>query len=123
MTQLLGPAARHEFDDEARFPYASMVTLFGKVLTRRLTEQTNPHNTIGGHYFNRHHHPGRRNPAGSKLLRLFIRHGGSEQTAMRKRYADLTGRQYDHLNTPEAPRVEGMVPELAAPYGAEPQTP
>lgn len=46
--------------------------------------------------------PGRRaplkadrvHPAGTKLVRKMIRHGRGEQTLMRRRYAQLTGKQY-----------------------------
>lgn len=46
--------------------------------------------------------PGRRriplkeqnHPAGTKLVRSFIRHGRGEQTEMRNRYAQMTGKQY-----------------------------
>lgn len=46
--------------------------------------------------------PGRRrippetqnHPTGTKLVRKIIRHGKGEQTLMRLRYAELTGKQY-----------------------------
>ena len=37
---------------------------------------------------------GERNPGGTKLVRRFIRRGNTENVAMRKLYAELTGHQY-----------------------------
>lgn len=116
MTQLLGPADRFEFDNEYRFSRFSLLTLFGKVLTHRLTAGNNPHNTIGKNYNGSHHHPNRRNPTGSKLLRRFIRANTSRSEFLKKDYALLTGLPYNHLRearsqaiklpTAPAPKVE-----------------
>lgn len=101
MTQLLGPAVRYEFDDELRLTRGNLLSLFGACLTRRLTEGSNPHNTLGAHYNGNHHHAGRRNPAGSKLMRSFIRANGPRSENWKPAYLQLTGREYDHINTPE----------------------
>jgi hypothetical protein len=77
-----------------------LLHLFGLCLMHRL--RTNPRDAnIGKNYFTKHFHAGKRNPAGSKLLRRFIRQSKREQVAYRRDYAALTGRQYNHLNNPE----------------------
>lgn len=77
-----------------------LLEIFGLGLMHRL--RTNPHGArIGKNYFTKHFHAGKRNPAGSKLLRRFIRQSSGEATNTRRAYAALTGRQYNHLNNPE----------------------
>lgn len=52
---------------------------------------------LGKHYRTRGAGGGRKgkhHPAGTKLVRSFIRRGNGENTAMRLRYAELTGHQY-----------------------------
>ena len=39
-------------------------------------------------------HAGKRNPAGTKLVRRFIRNSRGEQLEYRRDYAERTGRQY-----------------------------
>lgn len=84
----------------AKWGMKDLLEIFGMGLAHRL--RTNPmHGRIGKNFFSNHFHAGAHNPAGSKLLRRFIRHSNKEQTVLRKSYAGLTGRQYNHLNNPE----------------------
>jgi hypothetical protein len=85
---------------KAAWGYKDLLEIFGLGLAHRL--RTNPFGErIGKNYFTKHFHAGKRNPAGSKLLRRFIRQNSKEAVFERKAYATLTGRQYDHLNNPE----------------------
>jgi hypothetical protein len=77
-----------------------LLEIFGLGLVHRLRTVGGEHK-VGKNYFTKHFHAGKRNPAGSKLLRRFIRQSKKEQHKERKMYAALTGRQYDHLNNPE----------------------
>lgn len=83
-----------------QFQFRDLVEIFGRCIQHRFV--TNPRDAhIGKNYFSNHFHAGARNPAGSKLLRRLIRDSSKEQVAVRRAYAALTGRHYDHLNTPE----------------------
>lgn len=77
-----------------------LLEIFGLGLAHRLRTQPRDAN-IGKNFFTKHFHAGKRNPAGSKLLRKIIRHNRGEAVAERGEYAALTGRQYNHLNNPE----------------------
>lgn len=73
--------------------------IFGMAIRAKLLEPSNPHNGIGQHYFNAHgpdHQPRgqKRHPAGTKLVRKFIRRGNTENVVARQLYAILTGKQY-----------------------------
>lgn len=83
-----------------QFQLRDLVEIFGRCIQHRFI--TNPRDArIGKNYFSNHFHAGARNPAGSKLLRRFIRDSSKEQVTVRRAYAALTGRHYDHLNNPE----------------------
>lgn len=84
----------------ARWGMRDMLEIFGRGLQNRVVA-TSRHDSVGKNYFSNHFHAGARNPAGSKLLRRFIRQSKKEQHTERKMYAALTGRQYNHLNNPE----------------------
>lgn len=73
--------------------------IFGMAIRAKLMEPSNFHNGIGQHYFNSHgpNHNARgqkRHPAGTKLVRRFIRRGNTENVVARQIYALLTGTQY-----------------------------
>lgn len=72
-----------------RFSFRDLLNVFGAAIRARLIE--------GGYSSGKHSHPGRRNPAGTKLVRSFIRQSGGESTYWRKRYFELTGRQYNQV--------------------------
>jgi hypothetical protein len=86
---------------EQVWAHKDLLEIFGLGISMRLMTQNNPHNSFGKHFNGNHHHAGRRNPTGSKLLRKFIRGSKKEQHVVRRMYAELTGRQYDHLNMPD----------------------
>jgi hypothetical protein len=87
-------------DSVRRFTYTDVLTIFGKGMMARVQKQSR-HDSVGKNFFSNHFHAGRRNPAGSKLLRRIIRQSEKEVTSTRAAYKALTGRQYDHLNNPE----------------------
>lgn len=71
----------------------ALLEIFGMAFRAKISEPSNQHNRLGKHYFNKHpQHPA--NPAGTKLVRRFIRWASGEAVAYRKLYAELTGRQY-----------------------------
>lgn len=90
---------RRELAD-ANWTKRDLIEIFGLGIAHRFRNQPR-HAHIGKNYFTKHFHAGKRNPAGSKLLRQFIRRSEKEQHVERKLYAALTGRQYNHLNNPE----------------------
>jgi hypothetical protein len=110
MTNIYATAARRLADcakaDERRaladrrFTFSDILRMFGQSMMVRVQKQTR-HDSVGKNFFSNHFHAGRRNPAGSKLLRRIIRQSDKEMTSTRKAYKALTGRQYDHLNNPE----------------------
>lgn len=77
-----------------------LIEIFGMAIRAKLTEPSNPHNSLGENYFNSHgpHHHVRstaHNPATTKLIRSFIRGSGKESTFWRLLYKQLTGEQYN----------------------------
>lgn len=73
--------------------------IFGMAIRAKLLSPSNAHNALGQHYFNSHgpdHNPRgqKRHPAGTKLVRKFIRRGNTENVMARRLYALLTGKQY-----------------------------
>lgn len=85
---------------DARWTQRDLLEIFGLGLAHRL--QTNPRDAnIGQNYFSNHFHAGARNPAGSKLMRRFIRANGSRSARYESDYKALTGRRYNHLNLGE----------------------
>lgn len=85
---------------ERNFSHSDLIQLFGMGIAIRL-RTFHRHEEPGKHFFSNHFHAGAHNPAGSKLLRRFIRGSNGEQVIVRKAYAALTGRHYNHLNNPE----------------------
>jgi hypothetical protein len=72
--------------------------------------RTNPRDgQIGQNYFSNHFHAGARNPAGSKLLRRFVRANGARSASYERDYKALTGRRYNHLNLGEDEQPDGRV--------------
>lgn len=82
-----------------------LLEIFGLGIVSRLRSGRGQQ-AVGKNFFSNHFHAGARNPAGSKLLRRFIRRSKKEQHVYRKAYAELTGRQYDHLNNPDMSNAE-----------------
>lgn len=74
-----------------QFTRADLLGLFGAAIRSKLA---------GANLPGKHSHPGQRNPAGTKLVRRFIRQSGGESTYWRKRYVALTGRQYNQVEAP-----------------------
>lgn len=84
----------------ARWTQKDLLEIFGLGVAHRL--RTNPRDAhIGQNYFSNHFHAGARNPAGSKLLRRFIRSNGPRSGSYERDYKALTGRRYNHLNLGE----------------------
>jgi hypothetical protein len=84
----------------AQWTQKDLLEIFGLGLAHRL--RTNPRDAqIGQNYFSNHFHAGARNPAGSKLLRRFIRANGPRSGSYERDYKQLTGRRYNHLNLGE----------------------
>jgi hypothetical protein len=85
---------------ERRWDKRDLMEIFGFGLAHRLC--MNPRDAhIGKNYFSSHFHAGARNPAGSKLLRGFIRANGPRSGSYERDYKALTGRRYNHLNLGE----------------------
>jgi len=83
-----------------RWTYRDLLEIFALGMEMRL--MTHPRDTnIGKNYFSNRFHAGRRNPAGSKLLRGFIRANGPRSASYERDYKALTGRRYNHLNLGE----------------------
>jgi len=74
---------------------SSLMEIFGMAIRAKLEGA----NRLGKHFLNAHG-PGhlarshKHNPAGTKLIRSFIRRGNTENVYYRKMYAELTGHQY-----------------------------
>jgi hypothetical protein len=84
-----------------------LLEIFGLGLVHRL--RTNPRDgQIGQNYFSNHFHAGARNPAGSKLLRRFVRANGARSASYERDYKALTGRRYNHLNLGEDEQPEAV---------------
>lgn len=81
-----------------------LLKIFGDALRAKIADMSNPHNRLGKNYGNRHgtHHNAHstsHNPAGTKLIRGFIRHSGRESTYWRELYKSRTGNQYGTPDT------------------------
>lgn len=75
--------------------FSSLAEIFGMAIRAKLEGA----NRLGKNFLNSHgpgHHVRghKHNPAGTKLVRSFIRHGNTENTYYRKLYAAWTGHQY-----------------------------
>lgn len=89
----------------AQWTERDFLEIFGLGLAHRL--QTNPRDAnIGKNHFSNHFHAGARNPAGSKLLRRFIRANGPRSASYGRDYQALTGRRYNHINLGEDESAE-----------------
>lgn len=79
---------------EAKLNLSALKELFARALmTKLMSVGSRP----GRHYRTRGAGGGRKgkhNPAGTKLVRRFIRQGRGEQTEYRRMYAAMTGHQY-----------------------------
>lgn len=94
----------------AQWSLKDLQELFGRAMFAKLRETPTRHQLpgkhSGKHYARIKHVEGMKDedeevscfaadhPAGTKLVRRFIRRGNSENTAMRQKYAQLTGHQY-----------------------------
>lgn len=85
----------------ANWSQRDLLEIFGLAMAAHI-RTTHKHGTIGKNYFSNHFHAGARNPAGSKLLRRVIRQSSGEAVRIRRQYAALTGRQYNHMNISDA---------------------
>lgn len=80
---------------EIKLNESALKELFGRAMLAKL--MAGGRNRPGKHYRVRGAGGGRKgkhNPAGTKLVRKFIRRGHSENTHYRRIYATLTGHQY-----------------------------
>lgn len=83
---------------DRKWTFTDLLNIFGLAIRTKLFQQTNPHNRIGKNYFNSHDQKSRRHPAGTKLVRGFIRHSGRESAVWRSMYAEMTGKNYGPAN-------------------------
>jgi hypothetical protein len=93
-------ASALRFMAEFKLKAEHLLEIFGMAIRAKMSEPSNRHNSIGSNYFNAHGthhyvHATNHHPAGTKLVRAFIRHSRKEQTVYRRLYAELTGKQYN----------------------------
>lgn len=86
-------ALLREFSDR-QFTREDLLEIFGRALLAKAAAPTERHNVLGKHHAAhddqcRFHHP-----AGTKLVRRFIRQARGEQVEYRRIYARMTGHQY-----------------------------
>jgi hypothetical protein len=82
----------------AQWTLKDLLEIFGLGFAHRM--RINPRDAhIGQNYFSNHFHAGAHNPAGSKLMRRFIRASG--RGTWERDYKVLTGRRYNHVNLGE----------------------
>lgn len=78
---------------ERRFTGDDLLGIFGAAIRARLREELQEE----GYGPSKHSTPGHCNPAGTKLVRRFIRQAGTEATYWRQCYRALTGRHYHEV--------------------------
>jgi hypothetical protein len=84
----------------AQWGLKDLLEIFGLGLANRL--RTNPRDSLQGkNYFSTRFHAGARNPAGSKLMRRFIRANAARSASYERDYKALTGRRYNHVSLGE----------------------
>mgnify|MGYP005814760895 CR=1 FL=1 len=83
---------------EFKLNVGALFEIFCMAFRAKISEPSNRHNSLGKHYFTKHPQHGP-NPAGTKLVRSFIRHSNRESVYWRKLYAQMTGRQYNGVES------------------------
>lgn len=94
--EVLKAAARRSIADQ-KWNYTDLLTIFGMALRAKFHETPTRHMLPGKHLLNRRDRVN--HPAGTKLVRGFIRHSGRESTSWRTMYFNLTGGHYGQTGT------------------------
>jgi hypothetical protein len=89
----------------AQWGMKDLLEIFGLGIAHRL-RHPHRHAEMGQNYFSNHFHAGARNPAGSKLLRSFVRANGARSASYERDYKALTGRRHNHVNLGEDESAE-----------------